>query len=254
MGEKIKFNPLSGQFDLVKDLTTIDTTSLEVGVKPNYLSIDTDGNLTLYGAATQFRDELNDLIKQSTNNPSSHLVQDFAEGTLDFKNNCDLNDYAVMNIQINHDYKLGTTVHPHIHWFQKENKTPNWLVQYRWQYNGASKTTSWTNLPLTSNAFTYTSGDFVQITGGNEITPATSIDVSSILQIRIIRDVANASGLFAGTDTYTGDAEALNFDIHIEIDSFGSNLEYSKELVFLVDQLGNLIVDESGNLIYASRT
>lgn len=31
-----------------------------------------------------------------------------------------------------------------------------------------------------------------------------------------------------GTDTLNASAEALNFDIHYEIDGFGSNSEYTK--------------------------
>jgi len=63
--------------------------------------------------------------------------------SIDFKDNSDLNDYVITNIQINHDWNLGTNIEPHIHWFQNSNNTPNWLMQYRWQKQGKDKTSGW---------------------------------------------------------------------------------------------------------------
>ena len=42
--------------------------------------------------------------------------------------------------------------------------------------------------------------------------------ISSILQCKLYRD----------DNVYTGDAGAVSFDIHIEIDSFGSDTEFAK--------------------------
>ena len=38
----------------------------------------------------------------------------------------------------------------------------------------------------------------------------------------------NNSGLFAGADPETDDVDAINFDIHFEMDTLGSELEYEK--------------------------
>jgi len=195
----------------------------------NYSEIEADGTYRASGTATCFRDELNDLIKTGTNNPSSHLVLDLTEGTLDFKDNCDLNDWALMNVQINHDWKLGSDVEPHIHWFQNANNIPNWLIQHRWQKQCGAKTTAWTSVKYTTNACTYSSGTINQITGFGTITPPVGYgQVSDIIQIRLLRDTANASTLFTGADPYTGDAEAVSFDVHIEVDTLGSRALYAK--------------------------
>jgi len=191
-------------------------------------TFETDGTMVADSDATCFRDELNDLIKSASQNPSSHLVYDYTEGTLDFKNNCDLNDWALMNVQINHDWKVGSDVEPHVHWFQNQDVIPNWLIQYRWQKECESKTTSWTNLEWQSNACTYVSGTINQITSFGNITPPTNYGISDILQLRLLRDVANASTLFSTTDTYSGDAEATSFDVHIEVDMLGSHGRYIK--------------------------
>ena len=61
------------------------------------------------------------------------------------------------------------------------------------------------------------------------ITELSEIDgtgqgMSSMLLCRLFRDTAGAGG----TDDYVGDAGLMEFDFHIEIDSFGSHEEYTK--------------------------
>lgn len=200
----------------------VGTAPIRFGDSSNYAEFDTDGSMVLNGTATVIKDEIHDLIKAAANNPSSHLVFDYTEGTLDFKNTCDLSDWAMMNIQLNHDRMLTSVVEPHIHWFQNENKTPNWLIQYRWQVNGQEKITAWTSKAYVENEFTYSGTTLVQITSFGSLTPPVTSSLSDILQIRILRDVANVSTLFGGADTYTGDAEALSVDAHKICDRLGS--------------------------------
>lgn len=194
----------------------------------NYTAIEDDGTMRAVGTASCFRDEQNELTKAALQNPSSDLVFDFVEGTLDFENDCDLNTYAIMNVQVNHDWKAGSDVEPHIHWFQNQNAIPNWLIQYRWQRECQAKTTSWTSLEWQSNVCSYVSGTINQITSFGAITPPANYGVSDILQFRVIRDCDNDSGLFTGADAYTGDAEATSFDVHIEVDTLGSRQLYAK--------------------------
>lgn len=197
------------------------------GSATDYSEFEADGTLVFHGTATVFRDELNDLLKTGLNNPDAHIVQDLTEGTLDFKTNCDLNDWALMNVQINHDWLQGSAVEPHVHWFQNSNATPNWLMQYRWQKNGQAKTTAWTSQKWTSSAYAYSAGTLDQITSLGTITPPANYHISDILQIRLLRDNANGSTLFAGADAYTGDAEAVSLDVHIECNKCGSRTRYA---------------------------
>lgn len=219
----LQYNNTLGRWE-----NTGTVTGLKYGGATNYSEFEADGTLVSRGDATCFRDELNDLNRTGLNNPSSHIIQDLTEGALVFKTTCDLNDWAIMNVQINHDWKLGSNVKPHIHWWQAQNATPNWLIEYRWQRNGQAKTTAWTRAICNSNVYTYTSGTLNQISGFPVITPPTNYSLSDILQIRFIRDVANGSGLFAGADPYTVNVSATSADVHIEVDMFGSRQEYSK--------------------------
>jgi hypothetical protein len=202
--------------------------SLKIGKSPDYTGFEVDGTMVAYGKATTFRDELNDLSRTGLNNPANAIEVDTTENTLNFKTNAVITDYATMNIQLNHDRKLGSNVHAHFHWFQSSATMPNMMVQYRWQKECSPKTTAWTSIKWVGNACEYVSGTINQITGFSEIVPPTGDSLSDILQVRFIRDTANASGLFAGADTLAAPVVCTSFDAHIECDMLGSREEYLK--------------------------
>lgn len=194
----------------------------------NYTEVETDGTLVARGEATCWRDELQSLVGQRLFSSAGRIDYNYTEGTVDFDSNANEDDYVLMNVQINHDWDEVTGVRPHIHWFQSEDATPNWLMQHRWQRNGEAKVTAWTDVPCNNPAFTYTSGTIINICNFGSITPPEDVGTSSILQIRLIRDTSNDSGEFAGADPYTGTVPAINFDVHIPVDMLGSRQEFIK--------------------------
>jgi len=197
----------------------------------DYTEFEADGTIKFHGDATVFRDEMHTLIHQSKNNAAARMVDNVAEGSLTYKDNATVADYAVMSIQLNHDRKNGAAVYPHLHWWQTSINMPNWLLQHRWQRNGQAKVTDWTYLAWVENAYDWgtAAGTLNQITRFGSITPPSDDNVSDILQIRLMRDVANASTEFAATaETDPIDQDAVSFDVHIEIDGIGSREEYVK--------------------------
>ena len=216
---------------IADELLATDTTTdrLIVGDYDagNYAEISATG-LRLYGTATSTLDELGFLITQRIESPASRIVADHAEGELEYKDTCTLDDYVSMPIQINHNWDGTTPIGLHLHWPQASANLPNWLIQYRWRRNGQAKATSWTSKKYDSHVYTYTSGTLEQITSFGTITPPADVGLSSFLQVRLLRDVANTSTLFAGADPLTGSAKALGYDAHKVVDGFGSNTEYEK--------------------------
>ena len=194
----------------------------------DYAEFEADGTLVFYGDSTAFRDEFGPLIGAKLESPASKIVTNAAEGSITFKDSATLSDYVSMPVQINHDAKAGASVFPHIHWWQASANVPNWLIQYRFQLNGSAKATSWTNVKYASHAFTYSSGTLNQITAFGELALPEGAGVSTILQLRLLRDTANASTLFAGADPLTGDVDAMFYDVHIEVDMLGSHAQYAK--------------------------
>jgi hypothetical protein len=211
--------------------------ALRLGGATDYTEFEADGTMVAKGAATTYRDELQNLLIQLKNNPSDKIEIDIAEGSVNWKTTAGLDDYAVMNVQLNHDRLLGSHVFPHLHFWQAQNNMPNFLFQYRWQTNNLSKTTAWTYLRANVPAFTYVSGTLNQIArtvsgiaapDDGEDPPVKTDNLSDILQLRIIRDTANASGEFTGADPYTVAAAVMNVDVHIELDMIGSRQEIIK--------------------------
>ena len=193
-----------------------------------YQSSDVVGNLPKLREGDVYRDELQSLITQLKNNPSDKIVVNLEEGTLDYEDTAGLDDYGIMNIQLNHDWKIGTPIYPHIHWIQERAGNVNWIYQYRWLINGQEQSTDWTYHVCQEPVFEYTSGRIGQINRNGGIEPPANVRLSSILQVRVIRDVVNASGECTGPDTYTGLAKAVNFDIHMIVDAKGSVEQYRK--------------------------
>jgi hypothetical protein len=196
----------------------------------NYTNIDSNGHVTFLGTARPWRDELSDAV--SLQQTGTGISRNTTESTVDYTHLSDLSDFMFANIQMNHDKDLTSNIYPHIHWTQEKNYSPNFLIQYRWQINGRTKTTSWTNLPCNTLAFTYTSGSINQISYSNPITPPENVSLSDIIQFKIFRDNNNTSTVFPGTDPYNTGGNAtvsvLSFDIHLQLNSIGSDNEYTK--------------------------
>jgi hypothetical protein len=198
------------------------------GNSSHYSEFESDGTLKFVGDASVYRDELQSLLLQNLVSPAADIAVNSSEATLTFKQACNLSDYATMNVQVNHDWKTGTAVYPHIHWWQATSNVPNWLVKYRWQYNGQLASTDWSNSTRLAGIYTWSTGKLNQITGFTGITPTSDAKLSSILQLRLYRDGDNDSSSFGTTDLVSGNVETLNFDVHIQVDTIGSRLEYTK--------------------------
>lgn len=191
------------------------------------LVVEADGTIVAEGAATTWRDELQPLVGKKLDDGKGNVAIDLDEFTVNFEADADIDDGVVMNIQLNHDWDGETPVEPHLHWFQNQNEIPNWLIAYRWHQNGQAKVETWTYQKVASSVYTYSSGTILQISSfGSIAPPATPTDVSSILQLKLMRD--NGPAKYDNPDDYSGDAHGLSLDIHIKINTMGSRDEYAK--------------------------
>lgn len=140
--------------------------------------------------------------------------------------------------QMPHKKKFGSPVHPHIHWAQRRDYIPNMLLEYRFYNNGkdagdGSLSETWTKSIITDGAFPYQDEAYLgQISEFPPIDPPENENVSAILEMKLYRDTANASGLFAGACPYNtgGNMSVLlkELDLHYQVDQPGSTEEYVK--------------------------
>jgi hypothetical protein len=133
----------------------------------------------------------------------------------------------VIAAQLTHKWKPASNLRPHLHWIQSQADVPNWLMGYRVWENGAAKP-AFTLQKYSSNSFTYSAGDIMQITSFPEIDMSSVTSVSCFIDIKIYRDSANTSTLFAGADPVLTAVILKEYDHHLILNSNGSRQEFIK--------------------------
>ncbi len=128
--------------------------------------------------------------------------------------------------QMPHAWRQGTTLKPHVHW-QKTTSAGGdvyWQLDYKKAPIGEVMDAAFTTIYSTTVATGTPDNDTA-----NEhlITPLGDIampggELSDMLIMKLSRFGSN------GADTYGADARLLEFDIHYEIDGFGSGREFIK--------------------------
>lgn len=119
--------------------------------------------------------------------------------------------------QFPHARANGTDISPHVHFIQTSALEPVFKLAYRWYENGATPP-SFTIITVNSMAFSYTSGDMLQIAEFPDIDGSAIDTVSSIIDMKLYRD----------DNVITGDVLVKELDIHYQIDQPGSREEYAK--------------------------
>lgn len=192
--------------------------SIKLGDGTNQVKIASDGTLTLEGTATSWDDLLIEM-KESLKGDVEKPDWDSTNFGFLFPRN-DTSVYIVLNVQLPHKWKVGSTIYPHVHFFQNQNVTPTFKMDYRWINIGdevSGFTTGYTMNTLVGSQV-WTTGQLHRIVNNPTGIDGTNKGISSMLQIKFYRD----------DDVYVGDCLVVSFDIHIEVDSFGSSLEYTK--------------------------
>jgi len=129
-------------------------------------------------------------------------------------------------VQIPHAFLEGSTIYPHVHWHPKQapaadNRVVRWGFRYSWgnidaiMPGGVTINADSENLMIAGSQNKHILTSFPAIVGGGKT-------ISSMLLCWLFRNSSHAN------DTYTGDAGFLEFDIHVQLNSFGSRQELIK--------------------------
>lgn len=127
--------------------------------------------------------------------------------------------------QLPHGWEEGTTLKPHVHWCKTTSATGNvvWQLDYRWSPIGETMDGSWTTLSdYTPDVSDSDTAYHHALTGLGDIS-GTGKQISDCLIMKLSRIGGD------GNDTYGADAAMIEFDIHIQLDSFGSTALYDKD-------------------------
>ena len=190
--------------------------SISVGGTVDNFTVDQYGNIRLNGDASSWTDIL---VPLTTTRIGSNAKPDFIETELayGFPQN-DITEKVFFVVQMPHSWKAGTTIYPHVHWKQTQNLTPIFQIQYKWFNIGETVPPTWTTYTMGNLARPYLGGNFHQINDNPIGIDGTGKNISSMILIQ----------LFRNDNVYIGDALTYQFDIHYQVDSFGSDLEYIK--------------------------
>lgn len=207
------------------------------GGSTNYTDIGSDGTVSLNGTATTWNDLVvnpNMAKGSGTGTPTWELY--LAPNIYSWSMPDAVDDELDFTVQLPHNYKVNSTMYPHVHWAPATAAGTN-RVLFELDYY-------WVNLGDAFTSYSTVSGyNVIGETAGaapsrslvaNEscITPMpndrTGISgsgkgISSILLCRLRRKGSDSSN-----DTYTGKVFILSIDFHYEIDAFGSSSEYTK--------------------------
>lgn len=173
------------------------------------------GTPILKGSATCFNDMLFPFT-QSKQGANLKPDFDYTNIGLLFPQN-DATEIVYITAQLPHSYKLGSDIHPHVHWQQSAATAVTWKMDYKWFNNGAAVPANYTTISTNTGVFSYSSGNLSQISSFPVIS-GTGKGLSSILLIKLYRD----------DNVTTGDVLGFQFDIHFEIDTIGSREELTK--------------------------
>jgi len=133
---------------------------------------------------------------------------------------------VAIQVQLPHRWKEGSTIYPHVHWAKSTADAGNvvWQLEYKWVPINAAMDTTWTVLTVSSPIAATPDTNTARKHLISAFTPvaATGKKISDMMIVKLSRLATDAA------DTYTATALLFQFDIHIEIDSLGSNLEFTK--------------------------
>ena len=123
-------------------------------------------------------------------------------------------------VQLPHCWKYGSDLMAHVHWVCEDNTAGNcrWKLTYSWaNIDGTFPTESTLTVDAAAGgaADTHVLGNLGAIDGDGKT-------LSSMLICSLSRNSSHANDTLTGKDAYL-----LEIDFHYEIDSFGSDNEYS---------------------------
>lgn len=185
-------------------------------------SLTLTGNdaLKLTGDATAWDDIQTSLIGRRLYSTSGGVNYDYDENTVTFASGGSISntaDRVGFNIQTRHQTLEDSSLKLHMHFEQTDATNRTFTVRYRIQNNGSAKTASWTTATADTDdaLWTWSSGTLINI------LPLATIDltdasISAQVQIQMAR-----------TDSNGGTVHVTFVDCHYELDSLGSNNEFS---------------------------
>jgi hypothetical protein len=213
--------------------TILADGTVRIGTTADYTQIEPDGHLSYVGEATRWEDLRFPAIATKlggTKDPGFAKFKDNgsgSQGVFTYFFDSDTEEELYFVAQMPHQWKLESTIYPHVHWSPKTSSDGNpadQLVRWGLEYTLAKIGGSFGNTSIIYGSAHYPA-DADVVAGDHYLTSLTPIsmagidEVSSMLICRIFRDATH------GDDNYEHDAGLLEIDFHYEVDTPGGSKE-----------------------------
>jgi len=163
-----------------------------------------------------WKDNVITLNAGNTGNPNkSPLFADSGNGIWGYCFSDENKNFAFADFHINHDYKIGTKIYPHIHWVPMSYSTGDvrWVIEYTFAkgHQQGDVLTGVTNSIVLTAPGKGLIGEHM-LTECSEVQAFTVQEPDTIVRIRLYRDGAHVD------DTFYGGVLAIMLDFHYESD------------------------------------
>ena len=209
-------------------------TAQDVKINSNMV-IEADGTLRLDNAATVWNDLMvfPDATTKGGSNPPvwgpafKKNAAGTSQGVYLWMFSPTVEEALYITVQIPHDYKVGSDLHPHVHWTTATGTPSGSNVVWGLEYTLVAVGGTFPNtVIITSNTLIPECGTPTG-TGQHLISPFSAVSgaglgISSVIICRLFRAAGDAA------DTFPAAAGLLGFDIHYEQDTQGSRDEWTK--------------------------
>ena len=129
-----------------------------------------------------------------------------------------------VDIHIEHDYRMGTALYPHIHWSHiigAPSGNVKWQIEYMLAKGHSVGTfPAPTTVSVVQAAAAQYTHQIAEVSDANSI-PSTNVEPDTIVSIRLFRDPSDAS------DTFENDAYLYAVDLHYQSTGFYTNEKVS---------------------------
>ena len=197
-------------------MTIVTSTGLGRPLTP----AEADANLNTLQTRTGdgWRDNIGSIDTRSGGNaPQRNL---FRDGLYLYEFSADDMNEVFSNFHIDHDYKLGTMLYPHLHFATTSNA--GGVLRLGFEYSFAqghglgtfpATTTIYLNFTVPANsAFVH----FVAEAPEGQGIPGTNVDTDGVILMRIFRDAAHVD------DTFPATIFGILSDLHYEADRYAT--------------------------------
>jgi hypothetical protein len=199
-------------------MTIVYRSSKGVDLVPS----EVDGNFSELDTRTAegWRDLVCGLETRS--GPSEPVLQNFRNGVYLYSFSSDVVQEAFAMAHIDHDYKLGSELFPHMHWTTDTTNTGTvrWGMEYTWARRFDD--TGVTEFGPTNTIYVEQSAQNVayrhyvaQPTVGNGID-GTGMNIDTVILIRVFRDAEHVN------DTYPDSVYGITFDLHYQCERYAT--------------------------------